>query len=218
MYLDSKVQTIHVENQSIQLFIPNQEEVKRVYKIHSEQNPNTPFPYWTQVWPSAMAMAQFIVQNPNYFLGKHVTELAAGLGLPSFVVAQFADKVYCTDYLQETIDAMKQSVQHLEIQNISCALVDWNNIPADFPKTDIVLMSDINYNPADFDILLMVLTKFIDQDCLIILTTPQRLLAKPFIEKLMPYCKLSQEIVVNHQNKEVTISVFVLHNRLIQEV
>ncbi len=210
IYLDSKVDTIHFGNQSIELLLPNQEEVKRVYKTLSEQNSNTPFPYWTQVWPSAIAMAQFIVQNPHYFLGKHVVELAAGLGLPSFVVAQFAKNVYCTDYLQEAVEVMKQSATLNRIKNISCGLVDWNNITEDFPKTDVVLLSDINYNPDDFELLFRVLTTFLQQHCLIVLTTPQRLLAKPFIEKLMPFCSLSQEIEIIHLGKEVPISVLVL--------
>jgi len=210
MHLETRVQTVYFGNQSIELLLPNQDEVKRVYKRLVKQNPKTPFPYWTQVWPSAIAISQFIVQNPHYFLGKHVTELAAGLGLPSFVVSEFASQVYCTDYLQEAVDVMKQSVFHLGIKNISCGLIDWNNIPADFPKTDVILMSDINYNPDDFEILFKVLTGFMSKKCQIIIATPQRLLAKPFIEKLIPYCSHTQEIVVVHLGKEVPISVLVL--------
>jgi len=214
MYAETKVQSIHFGNHSIELLVPNQEEVKRLYKTLSALDANTPFPYWTQVWPSAIAMAQFIVKNPNYFMGKYVTELAAGLGLPSFVVAEFAKNVFCTDYLQEAVKVMSKSMKYTGIKNITCGIVDWNNIPTDFPESDIILMSDINYNPTDFEILYKVFTRFIALNCTIILTTPQRLLAKPFIERLMPFCSLTQEITVKHLGNEVNISVLILSKRL----
>ena len=214
MYQETKLQTIHFGDHSIELLVPNQEEVKRVYKSLSEKETSTPFPYWTQVWPSAIAMAQFICEKPHYFIGKHVTELAAGLGLPSFVIAQFAKNVYCTDYLQDAVNLMEESVKYTGIKNIACGIIDWNNIPTDFPQSDIILMSDINYNPTDFEILYNVFTRFIALNCTIILTTPQRLLAKPFIERLMPFCSYSEERNVHHLGNEVSISVLVLSKRL----
>ena len=206
----TNVQTIHYGNRSIDLLVPNQVDVKKLYKALSEENPNTHFPFWTQVWPSAIAMAQFIVQENHRFLGKHVTELAAGLGLPSFVVSKFANQVYCTDYLQEAVEVMEKSITYHGIKNINCGIIDWNNMPTDLPKTEIVLVSDVNYNPVDFEILYQVLIGFLQKDCTLILTTPQRLLAKPFIERLLPFCDSTEEITIIHFESEVKISILVL--------
>ena len=61
------------------------------------------FPYWSKVWPSAEALALFILQHPEYIAGKMVVELGAGLGLPSLVAAQMAASVLCTDYEPEAV-------------------------------------------------------------------------------------------------------------------
>ena len=196
-------------NDSLEIYLPNPDNVKRSYKQQLADNPETPFPYWSQVWPAAVAMARFLARQPHYIQGKKVLELAAGLGLPSLVAAGAARQVYCTDYLPEAISTINQSILHNNIQNIECGLLDWNNPPNPFPHFDVVLMSDVNYDPSGFDTLFSLFKTFLNQESTIILSTPQRLLAKPFIERLMPWCRLSEEIEVEHLGAMVPISMMV---------
>ncbi|MBC7652268.1 MAG: methyltransferase, partial [Deinococcales bacterium] len=75
---------------------------------------------------------------------------------------------------------------------------------------DVLLLSDINYMPAAFALLFNMITHFLAKQTTIILSTPQRLLAKPFIEKLLPFCKLQQTIEVMENSKSVSIAIMVL--------
>ena len=52
---------------------------------------------------------------------------------------------------------------------------------------------------------------FLYQRSTIILTTPHRLLAKPFIERLMPWCEFKTEVEVSHISGMVPISVMVFY-------
>ncbi|HUP13820.1 MAG TPA: methyltransferase domain-containing protein, partial [Niastella sp.] len=164
-----------------------------------------PFPHWTKLWPAALAMSDFIYEHRQFVTDKNVLELAAGLGLPSFVAAQYANTVCCSDYLEEAVAAISKTVEHLQLNNVSCQLLNWNKLPEDV-TTDVLLLSDINYDPEQFDHLLLVLQRFLQQGTLILLTTPQRLMAKPFIEKLLPFCKQQYEMAVDH----TSISLLVL--------
>jgi len=204
------LEQIFIGTKPIELYIPNPIDIKNQYQKQISIDPETAFPYWSQIWPAAKAMAQFIQEQPSYIENKTVLELAAGLGLPSLVAARVAKVVYCTDYLPDAVVAIKKSILHNQFTNMSCGLLDWNNMPEPFPQADVVLMSDINYNPSDFETIYSILTYFLKQGSTVILSTPQRLLAKPFIEQLMPWCRLKEEIEVNHLAAVVPISLMVL--------
>jgi predicted nicotinamide N-methyase len=180
---------------TIDLFVPNAQEVQHLYL--QQKQAQVPFPHWTKLWPAALAMSDFIYAHPELVKDKKVLELAAGLGLPSFVAARFAKEVYCSDYLKEAVTAMRKTVQHLQLNNVTCELLDWNYLPSAL-STEVLLLSDINYDPEQFDQLYLVLQRFIQQGTLILLTTPQRLMAKPFIEKLLPLSKQQYEMTADN--------------------
>ena len=138
------LQSIPFGNKTIELYVPDPSYMKVRYEEQTDANSKTPFPYWSQIWPSAIALAQFIEAQPHYIQNKKVLELAAGLGLPSLVAAKMAKEVFCTDYLPETIDVLEKSVAYNELENISCGLLDWNAIHPSFSTADVVLMSDVN--------------------------------------------------------------------------
>jgi methyltransferase-like protein 23 len=190
---------------TIDLFVPDAQEVQHNYFQQKQVKTDIPFPHWTKLWPAALAMSDFIHGHPELVKDKKVLELAAGLGLPSFITARYATTVCCSDYLEEAVTAMSKSVQHLQLTNVTCELLDWNQLPDDL-TTDVLLLSDINYDPDQFDKLFEVLQRFLQQGTLIILTTPQRLMAKPFIEKLLPFCKQQFEMTVN----DTSVSLLIL--------
>ena len=190
---------------TLDLFVPNAQEVQNLYLHQKQVQAQVPFPHWTKLWPAALAMGDFLHDHPELLKDKKVLELAAGLGLPSFVAARYANTVCCSDYLEEAIAAMRKTTQHLQLNNVTCELLDWNHLPSDL-ATDVLLLSDINYDPEQFDQLYLVLERFIQQGTLIILTTPQRLMAKPFIEKLLPLCKQQHEMTADN----TSISLLVL--------
>lgn len=193
-------------NYSIDLYVPDPVQIQESFLQKFRDNSFTPSPYWSQVWPAAIALSNFLIANYQYTHEKKVLELAAGLGLPSFVAATYAREVLCTDYLPEAIQVMNQSITHNKLNNVTTGLIDWNNIPSDI-TADVLLFSDINYEPASFDALYNVVQRFIEQGTTIILSTPQRIMGKHFIERLLPWC-IHQEEVLMHD--DVPTSVFVL--------
>ena len=189
---------------TIDLFVPNAQEVQQIYFQQKQVQAEVPFPHWTKLWPAALAMSDFIYSHPELVKDKKVLELAAGLGLPSFVTARYAKEVCCSDYLEEAVVAMRTTIQHLQLSNVTSELLDWNHLPNDL-TTEVLLLSDINYDPEQFDQLYLVLQRFIQQGTLILLTSPQRLMAKPFIEKLLPLCKQQYEMAADNTSISLLI-------------
>ena len=142
-------------------------------------------------------MAEFIQKNPGIIRGKKVLELAAGLGLPSLMAARFAQEVCCSDYLPEAVSVMHQTISHNRFENLTSAVLDWNTLP-DSLTTDILLLSDVNYAPADFDQVIRVCEKFLVQGTTILLATPGRIMAKTFVSRLKEWISESHEIKIQN--------------------
>lgn len=209
MFPTLQLQHLERPGYTIDLFVPDAQKVQENYFQQKQGQAEVPFPHWTKLWPAGLAMADFIHQHPELVKDKNVLELAAGLGLPGFVAARYATTVCCSDYLPEAVDTMTRTAQHLQLANVTCQLLDWNQLPNDL-TAEVLLLSDINYDPDQFDQLYQVLQRFLQQGTTILLTTPQRLMAKPFIEKLLPFCKQQSETTVFYQQQYTAISLLLI--------
>jgi predicted nicotinamide N-methyase len=196
--------TYTVEEVAISLFAPDMAVV-----AESHRKGEIPFPYWAQVWPAAVALSQFIIRHPHYTQDKGVLELGAGLGLPSMVAARCAAAVLASDYAEEAVHAMRQTVMHNHLHNIQVRLLNWTALPPDL-TTDVLLLSDVSYDASLFSIQEKLMRQFLAAGTTILLSTPQRLVAKQAIIPLLPFCIHQEEMVVLHGSKEVMVTVLVL--------
>lgn len=210
MNITSTIQNFKLNGFSFQLVVPIQSEIQQAYYVQKAVDENAPFPYWAKVWPSSIGLSLFLQNNTHYIQDKYVLELAAGLGLPSLVAAKYAAHVTCSDYLEAPFEFVNASINHHQLQNMDCQIINWFALPKNM-NAGVILLSDINYEPVAFAALFSMITNFIANKSTIILTTPQRLLAKPFVEKLLPYCKLQTQMAVMENEQPVWIQVLVLH-------
>ncbi|MCU0321991.1 MAG: methyltransferase [Chitinophagaceae bacterium] len=202
---ETTVQQFSFNHSSVSLVIPNTNSIQQWYSTQQQTNKDFPFPYWAKVWPSAIALADFLQSNKQLIDQKKVLELAAGLGLPSLMAAKFATTIVCSDYIQEPLSLVEQSIVLNKLNNVECRILDWNDLPEGL-SADVLLLSDINYEPSAFNQLLKVIEFFLQNNSTIILATPQRIMAKPFIEAVLPFCIEHTERVI----EETIVSILVL--------
>ena len=205
MSIPSSIQNFHFSNTTVQAYVPAQHWIEK----QTKKNADAPTPYWAQVWPAAIALCQMIASEPVLVKDKAVLELAAGLGLPSLLAAQFAKEVTASDYMPEAVALMKQSAHHNKLTNMQCRVIDWNRLDKKLCP-DVLLLSDINYSPASFETLYKAISNFIQQGTTVLLSTPQRLMAKPFMERLQPWQRKAYNTEVKHNSKTVFASVWLL--------
>ncbi len=191
------------------IYIPDYEQVKEVYEAILIDHPAEPFPYWAKLWPSSIALVQYLKANTIWIEHKNVLEIGAGLGLPSFLIAGYANSVQVSDYAPEAVELLEKNIQHLQLNNVQAMELDWNNVP-DSINADVVLLSDVNYNPSQFDGLLQLITKLISEGTIVILSTPQRIMASPFVNAIQQLVKQTHVELVNENGKSVEISILVL--------
>lgn len=191
---------------SLKIYVPDALQVQQYYEAAKN---NIMFPYWSKIWPAAFALSQFLIDNRHYIINKKVEEFAAGLALPSLVAASFAATVNFSDHSNEAINIAMLSVANNNLKNISGKVINWKQ-HQHHTDADVVLVSDLNYEPQDFDALYNFILSLVKANITIILSTPQRLFAKPFVEKLLPYAIQNETMEIKENIMSNAISVLVL--------
>lgn len=191
------------------LFVPDEEQVRSVYESLLVKDPNTPFPFWAKIWPSAIALSDFLKTEPDWITGKRVLEIGAGIGLPSFTMATHAAEMIISDHSADAVLLINKNIQYLGLSNVTAKCLDWNHFPVDC-KADLVLLSDINYAPDQFESLQRLIRNFMVQGTTLILSTPHRIMVTPFAEAVNPYIKRTALKKVTHLNQEIEISIWIL--------
>jgi predicted nicotinamide N-methyase len=197
-------------NDNLSIYVPDASLVKLHYEKLLEVDANTPFPFWAKLWPSAIAMAQFLKDEPGWIQNKKVIEIGAGIGLPSLGIASIAREIIVSDYSQEAVELAQKNINYLLLENASAINLDWHNMPNTI-LADTILLSDINYDPTDFDSLLKLINRFLNNKCTIIIATPQRIMASKFVQELQPLIKESSIVTIDYQNELVAISLLILY-------
>lgn len=191
----------------LSLYIPDPEQVKPVYEQNLLEDKRAPFPFWAKVWASSLALTSYIKKNQDLVNGKRVIEIGAGIGLPSFTIAQWAATIIISDHVLAAVKLMQKNIEHCRLTNITAMCLDWNHFPEEI-KAEVVLLSDINYAPEQFSSLLILIHRFLAENAVVIIATPQRLLGAPFVEALLP------KVITNQlfYKEDVAIRILLLLN------
>ena len=202
----ARLKTVLIQEESVQIYLPDPLSVQEAYS-----RGEIAFPYWSKIWPAAIALGEFLHLHSHLIKNKNVLELGAGLGLPSLIAARYAAFVTCTDHAPEAVAFASLSAANNKLTNFRAEVLDWNYLPENV-EADVILFSDINYEPTAFAALMKIISFFMLQEKIIVLSTPQRLMAKEFISTVLPYCKHQEERSILHNGNDVAISVLVLQN------
>ena len=102
-------------------------------------------PYWADLWPSAQILAREV--REMRLAGERVLELGCGLGLVAIGAAMAGAEVTATDYYEDAILFATVNVAEATGATITARMVDWTAMPSDLGRFDLVLTSDVLYEP-----------------------------------------------------------------------
>ncbi len=204
MNLPARLETYSIGDLVIQVVVPDPREVQKAFASGRLISP-----YWTQVWPAARALAQFLAARPELVRGRRVLEIAAGLGLPSLVAARLGASVHCTEGEPSAIEWIEASARVNDLSNLEASVWNWDGeLPP--PACDLLLLSDVNYDRSAFDRLNALLAAMLEKGITILLATPQRLLARPFVEGVVQFAQHQETSWIGHGGKQVAITLLVM--------
>jgi predicted nicotinamide N-methyase len=197
------------------LYIPLPEMVKPTYEQLKLADAKTPFPFWAKLWASSIVLTKFLIEQPNWIADKKVFEMGAGIGQPSFTIANKAKEVVISDHNNDAVALIQKNISHLGLTNAKALQIDWNKFESnefDYAiQADVILLSDINYAPDEFEPLQKMIAHFISNGAVIIIATPQRIMGAPFIQSLQAFIKQSHTEYIIELDVTVPINIYILY-------
>jgi predicted nicotinamide N-methyase len=174
-------------------------------------------PYWTELWPSAIALSEYLLDHPELIKDKKVIELGCGLALPSLVAASIEPyEVIATDIISDALTFAAKNALTNQNETIQFKILDWTkNLFALVENSCIILASDIIYERRFCDQFVEILSLLAKKTfpITIILSEPNRNVTKNFVGAVS---KLSQtkhrlstkEITNRGTNFKINIHLF----------
>jgi predicted nicotinamide N-methyase len=135
-------------------------------------------PYWADVWPSALGLADRVVRERGG--GRRLLELGCAVGFVACLAARIGFQVTATDYYAEACDFTRLNAHRNGLPIPETRLVDWREYPPGLRGFDVVIASDVLYEKPYCDLVAACFAQSLAAGGLGILSDPQRALAAGF--------------------------------------
>jgi len=167
-------------------------------------------PYWAELWPSSLLMAQTILEKRSEIPSGRWLEVGCGPGLPGIVAARIGHKGTFSDYMQEalwlaTLNAHQNNCE----KNVRFEEIDWRN-PTGKQSYSWILAGDLVYERRNFIPLLSTFDSYLEPGGEIWVAEPGRSIAKSFFDHMESEGWI-QEVI--SQNEDATITKFIKRTR-----
>jgi predicted nicotinamide N-methyase len=150
-------------------------------------DPEQNLPYWAELWPSGIALAAAIIENPDIVRGKDVLELGSGVGITAAVALAAGANLLATDYSPESLLLTRiTSLRHTG-QEPRTMQLNWRQPSGDLLASHpegypVVLAADVLYERRDIQPLLDLFDRIVAPDGVLWLAEPGRPPASIFLE------------------------------------
>lgn len=130
-------------------------------------------PYWVELWPAAIQLAEWIAKHPEECRGVRCLDLGCGLGLCTCVAAQASARVVGMDLER---DAVRYTRRNLTGNNASGSIVqmDWRMCGFKPGSFSLILAADVAYEKRFLEPLVSLVRQCLAPGGTILLSTPQR--------------------------------------------
>jgi predicted nicotinamide N-methyase len=165
-------------------------------------------PYWAELWPSALALAEYILENGPVFAGRSVLEIGCGLGLSGIAASRSGANVLFTDYDTYALEYTKENYLRNFNQPARVSIMDWRQ-PQLAEKFDLIIGSDVLYEKRWLEPVFNLLRTLLKADGEAIIAEPGRSVARDFFQMLQKedciYEKLPWPVKLENGMRQVDI-------------
>ena len=106
--------------------------------------------YWDRIWPSEVALSEFLIDQffPTKLKGARILEIGCGTGLAGVVTVQLGAFTMFSDMVPITLEAVKETCQINHISNFDTCTLDWSEKIESKERYDYVIGSEVFYDEA----------------------------------------------------------------------
>lgn len=153
----------------------------------STDDPEQNLPYWSELWPSGIALAAEIAARPTIVQRGTVLELGSGVGITAAVALKAGANLLATDYSDTSLLLTRLTSLRYAGDEPRTLQLNWrepsDTLLADAPEGyDVVLAADVLYERRDIAPLLALFDRIVAPNGVLWLAEPGRPPASIFLE------------------------------------
>lgn len=141
------------------------------------------WPLFGVIWPSGVMLAD--VMNGYPMQGLRILEVGCGLGLPSLVAHHHGADITASDYHPLAEEFMEKNARLNHLSPVRFQVINWSRIDASLGKFDLIIGSDILYEPDHPRILCRFIERHAEDNCTIIMVDPGRRQRMEFSKRMI---------------------------------
>lgn len=149
-------------------------------------DPEQHLPYWSEIWPSGVALADAIAKQPGALRGRRTLELGSGLGVTAIAALSAGAELLAADYSAESLLLCRLNALRNAAREPETIELNWRRPEAvlferagdGFP---VVLAADVLYEGRDAEPLLSLVERLVAPGGELWLAEPGRPVAARFL-------------------------------------
>jgi predicted nicotinamide N-methyase len=167
------------------------------------------FPYWAELWPSALALAEFVIEIKKQIKRKNILEIGCGLGLTGIAATACGARVLFSDHDPFALEFTQINFRKNFKRPAAVRPMDWRepDCPGQF---DFILAADVLYEKRWLTAVLGVIEQCLKPHGTVLIAEPNRHIATPFFDRIKEkgwkHEALLKRIHVNDKLHLVTIN------------
>jgi predicted nicotinamide N-methyase len=165
-------------------------------------------PYWSEIWPSGIALARHIISHFRPDEGHTFFELGSGTGVLATILTKYGFNVIPSDFQEFSLSLIKRNILHNCGREIEPRYFDWR-FPDTTVKYDFILAADVIYERRSEKPLINVFKHILAPGGTIFLAEPNRQVASHFFLRMKAegfvLNKATHEILWNDKHHIISI-------------
>lgn len=154
---------------------------------NASRDPEENLPYWAEIWPSGLAIADLLGIKPEFVSGRTVFELGSGIGTTAIAALQAGAELIVSDYSPESLTLCRFNTQRNTGKQPETLQLNWRALSEEARSAigygfAVVLAADVLYETRDIEPLLGFFEQIVAPGGLLILGEPGRDVARRFLE------------------------------------
>lgn len=111
-------------------------------------SPDDDIPYWVELWPSSVILADWLQHNAEALRGRNCLDLGCGLGLTAMCAALAGARVLAVDYIEDALSYAERNAELNNAPGVEWAVMDWNSPALAQGAFELIWGGDIMYERA----------------------------------------------------------------------